>query len=120
MNTNSTTPRRCAGCNRNLADVVRTIAFNFDDLKTGGWRFEVCGSTPDCSDRLMLKIVTDVRRSNEHLRAENERLRAEEKRAEEMRAENDPAYETCAECGRVDLDAYMCWRVGHLPKKDTP
>ena len=76
MNTNSTTPRRCAGCNRNLADVVRTIAFNFDDLKTGGWRFEVCGSTPDCSDRLMLKLVTDVRRSNDRLRAENERLRA--------------------------------------------
>jgi len=76
VNTNSTTPRRCAGCNRNLADVVRTIAFNFDDLKTGGWRFEVCGSTPDCSDRLMLKLVTDVRRSNDRLRAENERLRA--------------------------------------------
>ena len=37
-----------------------------------------------------------------------------------MRAENDPAYETCPQCGRVDLDAYMCWRVGHLPKKETP
>jgi hypothetical protein len=31
----------------------------------------------------------------------------------------EAAYEACAECGRVDIDAFMCWRVGHLPK-DTP
>ena len=35
-----------------------------------------------------------------------------------MRPENDPAYETCPQCGRVDLDAHMCWRVGHLPRRD--
>ncbi len=25
--------------------------------------------------------------------------------------------ETCPVCGRVDIPAYMCWRVGHLPIK---
>ena len=48
-------------------------------------------------------------------------LASERLRAEAKRAENDPAYETCPQCGRVDLGAMMCWRVGHLPTtKEKP
>lgn len=51
MNTNSTTPRPCAGCSRDLGYVMRTFVVTFD-----GWRYEVCGYTNGCADRLMARL----------------------------------------------------------------
>ena len=51
MNTNSTTPRPCAGCSRDLGYVMRTLVINYD-----GWRYEVCGHTNGCADRLMARL----------------------------------------------------------------
>ena len=34
----------------------------------------------------------------------------------DLKKEQDSSDETCAECGRIDHPAYMCWRVGHLTK----
>ena len=51
MNTNSTTPRPCAGCSRDLGYVLRTLVINFD-----GWRYEVCGHSQGCADRLMARL----------------------------------------------------------------
>ena len=51
MNTNSTTPRPCAGCGRDLGYVLRTFAITYD-----GWRYEVCGHSHGCADRLMARL----------------------------------------------------------------
>ena len=51
MNSNSTTPRHCAGCSRDLGYVMRTFVVTFD-----GWRYEVCGHTNGCADRLMARL----------------------------------------------------------------
>ena len=51
MNTNSTTPRPCAGCNRDLGHVMRTLIVTYD-----GWRYEVCGHSRGCADRLMARL----------------------------------------------------------------
>jgi len=51
MNTNSTTPRRCAVCGRGLGYATRTFVINFD-----GWRYEICGYTNGCADRLMARL----------------------------------------------------------------
>ncbi len=51
MNTNSTTPRPCAGCSRDLGYVMRTFVVTFD-----GWRYEVCGHSQGCADRLMARL----------------------------------------------------------------
>lgn len=51
MNTNSTTPRPCAGCSRDLGYVMRTLVVTYD-----GWRYEVCGHTNGCADRLMARL----------------------------------------------------------------
>jgi hypothetical protein len=49
MNTNSTNPRPCAGCSRDLGYVMHTLSVTFD-----GWRYEVCGR--GCVDRLMQRL----------------------------------------------------------------
>ena len=51
MNTNSTTPRPCAGCSRDLGYVMRTFVINYC-----GWRYEVCGHSQGCADRLMARL----------------------------------------------------------------
>ena len=51
MNTNSTTPRPCAGCNRDLGHVLGTLVVTYD-----GWRYEVCGHSRGCADQLMARI----------------------------------------------------------------
>ena len=51
MNSNSATPRPCAGCSRDLGFVMRTLVINFD-----GWRYEVCGHSHGCADRLMARL----------------------------------------------------------------
>ena len=51
MNTNSTTPRPCAGCSRDLGYVMRTFAITYN-----GWRYEVCGHTNSCADRLIARL----------------------------------------------------------------
>jgi hypothetical protein len=51
MNTNSTTPRPCAGCSRDLGFVMRTLVVTFD-----GRRYEVCGHSQGCADRLMARL----------------------------------------------------------------
>ena len=53
MNTNSTTPRPCAGCSRDLGYVMRTLIITFD-----GWRYEVCGHSDGCANRLMQRLST--------------------------------------------------------------
>jgi hypothetical protein len=49
MNTNSATPRPCAGCSCDLGHVMHALSINHD-----GWRYEVCGR--GCLDRLMQRI----------------------------------------------------------------
>jgi len=51
MNTNSTTPRPCAGCSRDLGFVSKTLMIDFD-----GWRYEVCGHSQGCADRLLARL----------------------------------------------------------------
>ena len=51
MNTYSTTPRPCAGCSRDLGYVMHTLTITFD-----GWRYEVCGHSHGCADRLMARL----------------------------------------------------------------
>jgi hypothetical protein len=51
VNTNSTTPRPCAGCSRDLGFVMRTLVVTYD-----GWRYEVCGHSQGCADRLMARL----------------------------------------------------------------
>lgn len=52
MNTNSTTPRPCAGCSRDLGYVLHTLSVTYD-----GWRYEVCGHSQGCADRLMQRLT---------------------------------------------------------------
>jgi hypothetical protein len=53
MNTNSTTPRPCAGCSRDLGYVMHTLSVTYD-----GWRYEVCGHSNGCADRLMQRLTS--------------------------------------------------------------
>jgi len=51
MNTNSATPRPCAGCSRDLGFVLKTLVIDFD-----GRRYEVCGHSKSCADRLLARL----------------------------------------------------------------
>jgi len=51
MNTNSATPRPCAGCGCDLGYVSKTLAIIYN-----GGRYEVCGHTNACADRLMARL----------------------------------------------------------------
>jgi hypothetical protein len=67
MNTNSTTPRPCAGCSRDLGDVMQPLVVDF------GFRYRVCAY--GCASRLLARLTASLTTTTTTTSATNDTVR---------------------------------------------